>query len=242
MDEQRAGILVELQKLDSEIDSLRLDRERSPILQELRRAEEDVDRLDRKSAEISNSLRSLMNAQSKLEGELGALETKIDSIEEQLYGGQIRATRELVGMQQELEHLKSAKKSVESNLLEKMIQYEETSSAFSTHKKELEELVTRLESLRSRWNLEAASYDDRITSLAKRRDEVASSLDAEVLEAYERLRSHLGGVAVATLEGARCTGCNVDLSKAALEEIGAEKPDIPRCENCGRMIVVFRHQ
>ena len=46
------------------------------------------------------------------------------------------------------------------------------------------------------------------------------------------------GIAVATLDGPRCTGCNLELPTLELERVRAERPDvIIECEQCGRILV-----
>ena len=44
-----------------------------------------------------------------------------------------------------------------------------------------------------------------------------------MLADYERLRDHFGGVAVARLEGRRCSGCHLDLSTSEFEQLVATR-------------------
>ena len=53
----------------------------------------------------------------------------------------------------------------------------------------------------------------------------AVPIPASLLERYERLRVALDGVAVATLDGPRCTGCNLTLPIAELERVRLAGPD-----------------
>ncbi len=238
MDEKTVNNLLELQKLDSAIDALRLERDRSPVLEKLRLAEAEIERLENETADSRSRLESLSVHQSQLEREMAETEAKIEMIERQLYGGEVRATRELMGLQQELDHLKTKRRSLEPRLLDVMVEHEEVSGHLSTLQAELDAARKRRDAIAAEWASEEAEFQSKIAALTGSRDAVASSLDEDLLERYERLRAHLAGIAVVTLEGARCTGCNMDLSKAALEEIGATAHEIPRCENCGRMIVV----
>ena len=84
----------------------------------------------------------------------------------------------------------------------------------------------------------AAAIDDELAAIAASRDSVIAHLDAGVIERYERLRSRLGGVAVARLEGSRCGGCHLDLSTTELEEVrGVGTGQLTDCPQCGRMLV-----
>ena len=74
--------------------------------------------------------------------------------------------------------------------------------------------------------------------LARRRNAAASTLPADLLARYEALRSRFDGVAVARLDGNRCTGCHLALSTAALERIRSAPPDEwVECEECGRLLI-----
>jgi predicted nucleic acid-binding Zn-ribbon protein len=83
-----------------------------------------------------------------------------------------------------------------------------------------------------------AAVDAELAGVSSERDEAAGAVPAPLLARYERLRSHLGGVAVATLDGPRCTGCNLTLPTSELERIRLAAPDdIVECEQCGRILV-----
>ena len=64
-------------------------------------------------------------------------------------------------------------------------------------------------------------------------------LDGAALERYERLRARLGGVAVARLDGSRCSGCHLDLStQRARRRSSASAPgEFADCPQCGRLLV-----
>src|SRR5262249_59827474 len=66
----------------------------------------------------------------------------------------------------------------------------------------------------------------------------AAPIPPALLDRYERLRSKLGGVAIATLDGTRCTGCNLMLPTLELERVRAAAPGVVvECEQCGRILV-----
>jgi predicted nucleic acid-binding Zn-ribbon protein len=237
VDDETARRLLKLQGLDSAIAALEIERDRSPILQELRSADENTARLRDTLRELQDEFESKRRDRAHLENELAGLEAKIETIEAQLYGGEIRASRELIGLQHELEHLRGERSTVESSLLEIMIEVEELSGVVGERQVELEGAERSLESLRARWESEARIFDERMAALQSERQKIAEEIDSELLDVYVRLQAHLDGVAVATLDGDRCTGCNVDLSKAALEEIARGEEELPKCEHCGRIIL-----
>jgi predicted nucleic acid-binding Zn-ribbon protein len=83
-----------------------------------------------------------------------------------------------------------------------------------------------------------AEIDAEVSALTARRADLSAALDGARLADYERRRRHHGGVAVATLDGRRCRGCNLDLSTSELEQVKALAPgELADCPQCGRLLV-----
>lgn len=70
------------------------------------------------------------------------------------------------------------------------------------------------------------------------RDLLRSRLDSDLLHRYDSLRAQFGGVGVAKLNGLRCEGCHLDLSRGEVDSLKRNESDeIPECPNCGRLLV-----
>jgi predicted nucleic acid-binding Zn-ribbon protein len=83
-----------------------------------------------------------------------------------------------------------------------------------------------------------SSITDELAELATARAALVGGLDPVALERYEFLRTRLGGVAVAKLDGSRCSGCHLDLSRSeldAVKHVGAG--EFADCPQCGRLLV-----
>ncbi len=237
MDERTKSKLVKLQEIDTAIDKEAAERERSPVLAALRKAEEAYRRLEETKARLREELSALDRLRSDLEMEVGGLEAKLGELRQQLFGGAVKGPRELLALEHESEVVERKKDEAESKLLEVMLAADETSSKLAQLDSESEEAGQQLAEAKQRWKEEEALFDTRVSALRSERTRVASELDLAVLEDYERLRRYLGGTAVARLLGKRCTGCNVDVSKANLEEVRSARDSLARCENCGRILV-----
>ena len=60
----------------------------------------------------------------------------------------------------------------------------------------------------------------------------------QLLATYSDLRSGLGGVAVARLNGARCEGCHLEIPSAELEGVRrAPEDSLVSCPECLRILV-----
>lgn len=84
----------------------------------------------------------------------------------------------------------------------------------------------------------SAALDAEQGALAARRPDAVAALTEAELAAYDRGRRHFAGVAVASLEGHRCTGCHLDLSPAELDEVKAVPAgEAAECPQCSRFLV-----
>ncbi|MFT3854935.1 MAG: C4-type zinc ribbon domain-containing protein [Ilumatobacteraceae bacterium] len=59
------------------------------------------------------------------------------------------------------------------------------------------------------------------------------------LATYDRARRQFDGVAVAHLDGVRCSGCHLDLARADLDALRALPPgEVGECPQCGRFLAI----
>jgi predicted nucleic acid-binding Zn-ribbon protein len=83
-----------------------------------------------------------------------------------------------------------------------------------------------------------AEVDAQLADVRARRAEAAGAVPGPLLAHYEQMRPRFQGVAVARLQGSRCTGCHLDLSRVELEAVRAAKPgEIVECPQCARILV-----
>jgi uncharacterized protein len=80
--------------------------------------------------------------------------------------------------------------------------------------------------------------NEQLASLVEQRTAAAAAVSASLLTRYEKMRAHLGGVAVARLDHGTCLGCNMKLSSTEREALHAAALDAHvECEQCGRLLV-----
>jgi predicted nucleic acid-binding Zn-ribbon protein len=83
-----------------------------------------------------------------------------------------------------------------------------------------------------------AAIDEELASVTRDRAAAVAQVPSALVERYAKLRTRLGGIAVARLEGARCMGCRLELPRAELEEVRREPPDaLVTCPQCTRLLV-----
>lgn len=230
--------LLELQRVDSASDRLHARRANLPEQQALdeltaRRAEVAKAHTDR-----SGSLKEIVSAQTRLEGEVSMLEDKIKKESERLYSGEISNPKELAGIQAELDALRRRKSHVEDQLIEVMEGREAAEKEAGDHDAQLADLDRRIEEATAKRDEAAVDIAGELERLAGEREALRPGLPAELLELYDDIRKRKEGVAAAALEGNVCRGCNVELTPVAMDEIKRSDDPIIRCENCRRLLVI----
>ena len=84
-----------------------------------------------------------------------------------------------------------------------------------------------------------ALLDAETSMVTSRRSELTASLPEALAGLYAARRPTFKGVAVAKLQGTRCTGCHLDLSRLEIEALRAVPQDeLPECPQCARILVL----
>jgi predicted nucleic acid-binding Zn-ribbon protein len=82
-----------------------------------------------------------------------------------------------------------------------------------------------------------AALEARLAELTKDREEIASRIDEDVLNRFERLFASKGDAAVVALEHEVCTGCHMKITTQTAHRVRNGK-EIVGCEQCGRILYI----
>ena len=230
--------LLELQAHDTAIDQIRHRRQHHPLRDELASVESETASLTARRQDAGGRLGEVARRQSELEAEVDATARRLAEVDRRMYSGEISASRDLEAMSEQAASLKRRQSNLEDQVLEQM----EAREPLDAEVGELDSELARLEARRAEVTGALAEADAELASAERAelgtREEVAARVPAELMERYERLRSRLGGVAVARLDGARCGGCHLTLPATELDRIRHAAPDaVATCEQCGRILV-----
>lgn len=228
--------LLELQRLDTTADQLAHRRARLPERESAATTEGEVQRAGRRREEIGRRLGELDAAIESLEDDGTALTTQRDRLQAQLRT--VISPREAEALMSELESLRSRHSALDDRELEHL--EEQSLLADELAALDAEEPARQSAAIAARDGLTAAEavIDTELATVSAGRVDIVGRLDAVVLAQYERLRQRMGGIAVATLNGKRCTGCNLDLSASELDQVRATaNGELTDCPECGRILV-----
>lgn len=238
MSAEELQALLELQSFDTSIDQ---HRHRRATLAE-RSALEDIERRIQQARaaldEAAAARDEVAARQEGLESEIATAERRSGEVSRRLYGGEVSASRELQAMSEEVDSLKARVSGMEDQLLEVLEEREPLDSLVSGRESELETLLSERAGAGAALAGVEAVVDSEIAELEAKRAQAVAEVPESLLAQYERLRSRLGGVAVARLVGNRCDGCHLSLPATEIDRIKHLKPgELVTCDQCGRILV-----
>jgi hypothetical protein len=228
-------ILKELQRVDTQIDSLIKDKTDSPLkIQSLNlRLQDELKRAEEKR----RSLRSLEQKKKSLELDLREGEDKLKKGEEKMMS--LKSNEEYQAMQKEMEHFRHANLLIEEQILEVMLALDAANEGLREFEEDLSSRKRAIESEMKAVEQNFSQIDALLAVRQKEREEIVQGLAADIASTYKRLRSRLS-LAVTETHRGRCAGCHMDIPPQLYNLIQRGEA-IHLCPNCHR-ILVFRDQ
>ncbi len=170
---------------------------------------------------------------SKLEAE--TQKERSESLNSQLYGGEITNPRDLESLEREASNVLQIVEQQEAALSQITEKIEEA----QTKKNELQ---TKLEEAKAAWEIRQSQLQTALKELnAERagfegqRSKLTEGLDPTSLQHYEALRKRKGGVAVVKVQRGLCQGCRMSLPTHQQQRVRSGH-QVVLCSSCGRML------
>ncbi|MXV89380.1 MAG: hypothetical protein F4004_01700 [Acidimicrobiia bacterium] len=241
--------LLELQAHDTRIAQLEHRHAQLPERAELRELESQSEELAERIAAARQQHAELERLQRRYDDDLALVLAKRDRERNLLYSGEVTAVRELQSLEEEVAALGRRQRVVEDKLLEVMEDLEAAATELASLSQSHRELGAGMDSVNVRLGTAAAEIDAELDQVRLARADVGKDVDSGLLERYERLRSQIGGVAVARLEATSCMGCHLTLPLMEVDrlrrlpEVGEAPPGeddkgTANCPSCGRILVI----
>lgn len=230
--------LLEVQDRDVTLDQLAHRRRTLPQRSALTDARATASRVGGELDALRKRLHDLELAQRKLEDEIAAVDAKAASESKKLNSGSVTAPREIQALSDEVDALGRRKRALEDDELELMEEAEPLTADLGRLEAEGAAVAADVERLQEEIAAEEASIDAELTAVRAERDAAAADIPGDLLARYDALRTKLGGVAVARLQGDLCLGCHVSLPAVEVDTIRRAPADaILTHEECGRILV-----
>lgn len=194
-------------------------------------------------AETTTNLERHRQELAELEKEQKATEwvtddllAKVAPLQKKLYDGSVKNPKELDALQQQVQQLKAQIRQEEDKTLEAMGKVEAVQKKIQQQAAEVKRLKEEWGKKREELSAEQASLMSAIESASKKREELATVVEAAHLELYETLRATKQGQAVARIEQGRCQGCRITLSMKEVKR--ATVGELVQCDSCSRVLFI----
>lgn len=230
--------LLELQRLDTQLDQLRHRRDSHPLRGEISRVQRERGQVQQRRDDRRAQRDELLRQQRRWDDEVAKVRSRRDEINAALYGGSVTSPKELLALQADNESLQRRQTELEDSELEVMEQVETATAAVDELDRTLADLDERLEELDQQLTAATAELEVEIDRVQAQREGSVASIPPRLLDRYDRMRRDLGGVAIVRLHGSTCEGCHLTLSALTIDHLKKLPPDeVPLCEECGRILV-----
>jgi predicted nucleic acid-binding Zn-ribbon protein len=177
--------------------------------------------------------RQLEVERKKIELDVGARTESIARFKTQQY--QTRKNDEFQALGHEIERYENEIRKLEDQELELMIEADKARAELEAAEKAArvskETISRQLADLESK----SKALETQQAGLANERETLASKIDADLLDQFERLFNSKGDAAIVAVEHGVCTGCHMKVTTATASQVKAGK-EIVSCENCGRIL------
>ena len=230
----KAEKLYRLQTIDLEID------ERNRRLKQVKASLAGNEELQQVRQALQKGEKKLSRQRTRLrdqELKMRSLTHKIASVEDQLYSGRIKNPKELANLQEEVQYLKRREGELEDQVLESMIEVEDSEASVTEQRERLARLEEEWQETQARLSAEQDELVNRLSQLKTKRAKLQNTIEAGDLALYEDLRRRKGGLAVALLEGELCQGCRVTLPSSKVQQ-ARQGEILTLCGSCERILYV----
>lgn len=231
-----AAALLALQHIDSALDAVANRRPRLPELAAQRAARAAVDALRAAQREAQSAIEVAQSSIEAAEAKATVIAAKKSRLEAQLKT--VIAPREAEALMSEMRTLDAERSELDDAELVAMEEQGAAEQRLAELATQEPALLAALSDAEGALAGASAALDAEQAALSARRPDAVAALSPAELAAYDRGRKQFSGVAVAALDGHRCTGCHLDLSPAELDEIRAVPAgEAAECPQCSRFLV-----
>jgi predicted nucleic acid-binding Zn-ribbon protein len=143
--------------------------------------------------------------------------------------------RQLDGLRQDAERLKSRISDLEDQILEGITEVEQLEAEASTGQQQLQTFEERWAREHQELTAQYKALRVRLQAVQNERNELRATLDAATLSLYDELRAKKAGVALAPMKGGVCQICHVTIPSYKARSVDRGE-GVVTCEGCGRIL------
>ena len=213
-----------IRQIQAEIKTLPL--ERAYLESQLAATEAGVESLKQKG-------RLVEVGRKKLELDVGTRTESITRLKTQQY--QTRKNEEFRAISHEIERYEGEISKLEDEELELMIEADKLKGDIEAADKSARATKESISRQLADLEIKSKALEKQQAELSNEREALASKIDADVLDQFERLFNSKRDAAIVAVEHGVCTGCHMKVTTATAAQVKAGK-EIVNCEQCGRIL------
>jgi uncharacterized protein len=192
--------------------------------------------VEKRHAELSETLRKVEADLRDCELELKSLEEKKKGFEAKLYDGKTTNPKELSGIEKEIAMLGKTREKLDERTLTLYESVEKQKTETDKIGALIASAKERLVQIVSKYKTEAGRLNDEIAKLTEIRQKAIDGItDKILLQKYETVRVRYKDTGLALVKEGKCGGCHISLTPYVLRMI-KEDGEIQICESCGRIL------
>lgn len=223
--------LIELQRLDS---AARLAERRIAGEAECQRAfDAQLEAAREQVAAAKERLAENQNARRTIEKDVAVQQGRLSKFRDQLMA--VKTNIEYQAMQKEIEYAQTEVKKLEDQVLERMVEADDLSSAVKRTEAAWAAEQKTVDADRKALVADVAEQKTALGRLTSERVAVVSSLDPKVLTLFDLVSRRRNGVAVAEAKDGICTICHVRLRPQVFNTV-LRNDEILQCDHCNRIL------
>jgi len=229
--------LLDLQRVDTDIDQLTIERERSPLRDDLAAKTDELAAWEHRRGQMRNRIDELTASIERAEQDGADLTTHHQRLEMQMKT--VIAPREAEALMHEIATIEGQRDELDLAELEALEEQSTLEDELLAHLNLSESVSDAARVADGALAIAVAEIDGQLSVLNAERETIRTEIDDALITKYDRVRDALG-VAVAKLVGKQCLGCHIDLSAAEVDTAkdDAAETGIAECPQCGRMLIV----
>lgn len=223
--------LLELQKVDLELDRISLRKKEIPL--KIDTLKKDLEKEEEKFEEFLKALKAFELRLNKKNVDLETYEGELQKYLKQLL--QLKSNEEYARMQHQIELQKEKITVTEDEAIDMMEKIEEMKLKRPKEEERLRKRKEKIFKDIKELEKELLGLDDRILQLQDEKNSRKKRVPKFMLAKYEKLRQVRGGAVIVPVENGTCGGCHVALPIQVINDLKTNE-SFAVCENCGRLL------
>jgi predicted nucleic acid-binding Zn-ribbon protein len=223
--------LIRLQQLDATGDAARRQSSEQPEKERALQA-----RLDEAQGLVDAARARLTDSQTQrrtVEKDLALIQGRLSKFKDQLM--EVKTNREYQAMQKEIEVAQGEVKTMEDQILERMLEADGLTAAVKEAERTLAAEQSAVAGERRALEAEATAMAREAEAAAAARRDLAAEIDPRLLAIYDQVARMRKGIAMAEAKDGHCTICHVRLRPQVFNDI-RRNHSIIQCDSCQRIL------